>query len=130
MEQLFEKIDKERKDRFKKPWAKLDKGSRIDRLSAFSKLEKQARSLSDEEELKLKRLLLQLCETGGLTKATDVTYETDTEHITNIKQLHFEEDTRIYTYHPDTKKTKTTQKSKSNVARHFSRSKENKKDII
>lgn len=126
MEQLFEKIDQERQERFKKPWAKLDKGSRINRLYAFSKLEKQTHSLSDDEEIKLKRLLLQLTETGGLTKATDVTYDIDKEQITDIKHIHFEETTNIYTYQPDVKKTKLSQKSKSNVARHFSRSKENK----
>mgnify|MGYP005997426821 CR=1 FL=1 len=127
MEQLFEKIDQERLSRFKKPWAKLDKGSRINRLSAFSKLEKQTHSLSDEEETKLKIILLQLCETGGLTKATDVTYDPDTEQIITIKQLKYDEETRVYTYQADLKKVKTSQKSKSNVVRHFSRSKENKR---
>ena len=54
MDDLFKQIDAERTSRFKKPWPKLDKGSKLNRLSLFVKMEKTNRDLSDEEEKKLK----------------------------------------------------------------------------
>ena len=40
MDDLFKHIDAERDSRFKKPWPKLDKGSKLNRLSLFVKMEK------------------------------------------------------------------------------------------
>lgn len=124
MEDLLQKIDAERAIRFKRPWSKLDKGSKLSRLSLFVKLEKAEKGLSDEEEKRLKILLTQLCEAGALNKASEVTYSEDEERIEGIKNLVYDEETSIYSFTKVEKKTKTTQKSKSNVDRHFSRSKE------
>ena len=38
MEELLKKIDAEKVNRFKKPWTKLDKGSKLDRLLLFIKI--------------------------------------------------------------------------------------------
>ena len=127
MEQLFEKIDQERLSRFQKPWSKLDRGGRINRIYAFVKMEKTQHNLSDETESKLKILLIQLCETGGLNKSSDVSYDEDSENIISIKNLEYDSDTKQYTYSPEIKKHKSTQKSKGNIERHFSRSKESKR---
>ena len=128
MEDLLKQIDTERDTRFEHPWAKLDKGTRLNRITLFTKSEKRERGLSDEEERKLRILLTQLCETGSLKKTSEVDYEEGT--IKNIKSLVFNEDTRLYAYLKEEKKGKPVHKSKGNIERHFSKkgkSKENKR---
>ena len=125
MDDLFKQIDAERDSRFKKPWPKLDKGSKLNRLSLFVKMEKTERDLSDEEEKKLKILVTQLCETGALNKSGNVTYAD--EKICELKGLDYDEDTREYSFKREEKKSKPSQKSKGNIERHFSRSKETKR---
>ena len=58
MEELFKKIDAEKENRFKKPWTKLDKGSKLDRLLLFIKMQKTENHLSDNQEDQLKHCLL------------------------------------------------------------------------
>ena len=125
MDELFKHIDKERETRFKKSWTKLDKGSKLNRLSLFVKMEKADKILSDDEEKKLKILVTQLCETGALNKSGNVTYVD--EMICELKGLDYDEDTREYSFKREEKKSKPSQKSKGNIERHFSRSKETKR---
>ena len=115
--------DKEKEERFTKPWPKLDKGSKMNRISQFVKLQKTEHELNDEEEKKLKIMLSQLCENGSLNKTADVTYDIETKRIETIKHLTYNEDDKTYTFKKPLKKPKSTPtKSKSNVERHFSRS--------
>ena len=37
MEELLKEMDKEKEERFKKSWTKLDKGTKLNRLSVFIK---------------------------------------------------------------------------------------------
>jgi hypothetical protein len=127
MDALFDSIDLERETRFKKPWTKLDKGSRLNRISLFIKMEKQTRDLNDMEETKLKILLSQIYELGCLNKSSVVTYNEEDPSITHIKHLEFDIDTKMYSFVKEEKKAKSTEKSKSNIDRHFSRSKESKR---
>ena len=127
MDALFDSIDLERETRFKKPWTKLDKGSRLNRISLFVKMEKQTRDLNDMGESKLKILLCQIYDLGGLNKSSVVTYNEDNQSITHIKHLEFDVETKVYSFVKEDKKTKSTDKSKSNIDRHFSRSKESKR---
>ena len=124
MNELLQKLDDERGARFKKPWVKLDKGSKLDRISLFVKLEKAERGLSDDDERKLKILLTQLCETGSLNKAISVRYSEEDERIQGIKNLLYDEETSSYGFKREEKLTKPSHKSRSNLDRHFSRSKE------
>ena len=124
MEDLLQKIDIERAARFKKPWPKLDKGSKLSRLSLYVKHEKGEKGLSDDDEKKLKILLTQLCDAGALNKSSEVTYSAEDECIQSIKNLVYDEELTTYSFARVEKKVKPSQKSKSNVDRHFSRSKE------
>ena len=109
-------------DRFGKPWSKMDKGSKLNRLTQYIKLEKTERGFSDDDEKKLKIMLMQLCNSGALNKNTDVVYNPETKLIENIKNLTYNED-HTYSFKRPVKKHKTTpSKSKSNIDRHFSRS--------
>ena len=90
-------------------------------------MEKKDKQLSDEEEAKLRIMLYQLCEMNGLNKVSDVTYDEDMEQITTIKHIDYDEESKCYIYKQEIKKPKQSQKSKGNIDRHFSRSKESKR---
>ena len=128
MEELLKGIEKEKEERFQKTWSKLDKGSKLNRIHLFIKTEKINKELNDSQEKQLKILLLRIFESGGLNKTADVDYSQETYQIETIKNLKFNEETNKYDFVSQVKKKKTEGgKSKSNVERHFSRSKETKR---
>ena len=128
MEELFKGIEKEKEERFRKTWSKLDKGSKLNRIHLFIKTEKINKELNDSQEKQLKILLLRIFESGGLNKTADVDYSQETYQIETIKNLNFNEETNKYDFVSQVKKKKTEGgKSKSNVERHFNRSKETKR---
>ncbi len=126
MDDLINAIDKEKENRFQKPWPKLDKGSKLNRILIFIKMEKTNRGLNDSQEKQLKILLYQLCETNAINKITDVNYSEESNQIETIHNLVFNEENKKYSYNYPEKKTKASTKSKTNVERHFNRSKTNK----
>lgn len=122
MEELLAKIDEEAENRFRKPWSKLDKGCKMNRLSQFVKLQKTENELSDDQEKRLKIMLVQLCENSSLNKGSIVTYDESETQITSIKNLEYNPEDKTYTFKKPVKVAKSTpSKSKSNVERHFSR---------
>lgn len=122
-----ELIAKEKEERFNKPWSKLDKGTKINRLHLFIKKQKLNNELNEEQEKQLKILLMQLFESGNLNKSTDIDYSIEDKEIFNIKNLEFDEKNKKYKFIIGSKKKKIDGgKSKSNIDRHFNRSKEKK----
>ena len=111
-------------ERFQHPWSKLDKGSKLNRLSLFTKMEKLTHELSDTQEEALKIQVTQLFSCGHLNRNTDVDYNKEEMKITNITNLSFDTETKTYTFaKPVVKKSKSkTSSSKSRIERHFSRS--------
>ena len=126
METLLDAIEKEKNDRFQKTWTKLDKGSKLNRLSIFINSESEKNELDEDETKKLKKLLFHICENGSLNKAGDVDYSDEIYEIVSIKNLNYDEEKRNYSFNLPKKTVKPASKSKSNIDRHFSRSKENK----
>jgi hypothetical protein len=123
MEQLLVKMDSEAQNRFKKPWTKLDKGCKLNRLSQYVKHQKAENNLTDDQEKRLKILLFQLCETSALNKCSDVLYDTDDTKILEINNLEHNQKDNTYTFKKPSKKSKhTPSKSKGNIEKHFSRS--------
>ena len=105
MEELLKEMDKEKNERFKKPWNKLDKGTKLNRLSVFIKLQKTENELNDAQEKHLKTLLYQLCESGALNKTNDIEYSDETYQILSIKNLEFDEINKKYSFKlPEKKK--------------------------
>jgi hypothetical protein len=127
MELLFEGIEKEKEERFRTTWSKLDKGSKLNRIHLFIKKEKIEKELDDNQEKQIKTLLLNLFNSGSLNKSSNVEYCQETYEILNIKNFIFDEDTRKYEIIAQVKKRKTEGKSKSNIERHFNRSNETKR---
>lgn len=112
-------------ERFQHPWSKLDKGSKLNRLSLYTKMEKVTHDLSDTQEQALKIQVTQLFSCGHLNRNTDVDYNTDEMKITKITNLSFDTDSKKYTFvKPIVKKSKSKSSgsSKSRIERHFSRS--------
>ena len=71
---------------------------------------------------------MNLFNSGSLNKSSNVEYCQETYEIINIKNLIYDEDTGSYEVIPQSKKkSKENLKSKSNIERHFNRSKENKR---
>lgn len=129
MERLLDGIDKEKNNRFKTQWLKLDKGSRLNRLHLFIKKEKIRLELNDVEEKHFKNLVLNLFNSGSLNKSSEINYSQEEYEIKDIKGLYFDEGTRKFSFSVKKKKKSENggSKSKSNIEKHFNRSKESKK---
>ena len=121
-------MEEELKNRFNHPWSKLDRGSKLNRIHFFIKKEKINKNLNDKQEIKLKELLLRIFDSNGLNKNSEIEYSIEEAEIITIKELCYDDNSKAYTYFFKKKKKQETSKSKSNIDRHFnkSKSKENK----
>ena len=126
MDDIFQEIEKEKEDRFKKSWSKLDKGSKLNRISLFIKIQKAELELDDLLEKQLKVLLHNLCVSGALNKISEIDYCDETFQILKIKNLEFDESTQKFKFKKIEKKKINVSKSKTNIEKHLNRSKTNK----
>ena len=111
------------KARCQKPWNKLDKGIKLNRLLIFIKQESASKSLTDSQEKQLKTLLFHLCENNGLSKSNHVAYNPETMEIESISLIDYNETTHKYSVKKTVYKSKGISKSKSNIEKHLSRTK-------
>ena len=126
MDDLLKRLESEKEERFKKPWAKLEKGNKLNRLNLYIDDEISEKELNEDTIKKLKKLLHTIFEKGILSKSSEIEYCNETCKILNIKNLVYDEDKNEYNFNLPKKTVKPTTKSKSKIDRHFSRSKENK----
>lgn len=126
MDDLLKRLESEKEERFKKPWAKLEKGNKLNRLNLYIDDEISEKELNEDTIKKLKKLLNSIFEKGILSKSSEIEYCNETCKILNIKNLVYDEDKNEYNFNLHKKVVKPTTKSKSKIDRHFSRSKENK----
>lgn len=126
MDDLLKKLEAEKELRFKKPWAKLEKGNKLNRLNLYIEHETAEKELSEDNSKKLKKLLHTIFEKGILSKSSEIEYCNETCKIISIKNLVYDEDKNEYNFNLPKKVVKPTTKSKSKIDRHFSRSKGNK----
>ena len=126
MDDLLKRLESEKEERFKKPWAKLEKGNKLNRLNLYIEDEISEKELNEDTIKKLKKLLHTIFEKGILSKSSEIEYCNETCKILNIKNLVYDEDKNEYNFNLPKKVVKPTTKSKSKIDRHFSRSKENK----
>ena len=126
MDDLLKKLEAEKELRFKKPWSKLEKGNKLNRLNLFIENEISEKELDIDTSKKLKKLLHTIFEKGILSKSSEIEYCNETCKILNIKNLVYDEDKNEYNFNLPKKVVKPTTKSKSKIDRHFSRSKDNK----
>ena len=127
MDELLNAVEEEKENRFQKQWTKLDKGTKLNRLTLFIEEQSKINELNEDEIRLLKKLLFRLCQNGSFNKSGEIDYSEETYQIINIKNLKYDENKKKYSFDLPKKTIKPSSKSKSNIDRHFSRSKGNKK---
>ncbi len=80
-------LDDSIKDAYKRPWHRLERGLRLNRLRAFVEEEKRKLSLSQFESATLLALLQKALDKKLLNSKTTVIYDQDKESILEIKGL-------------------------------------------
>jgi hypothetical protein len=109
-------LDNEINNIFNRPWNKLEKGLRINRVNIYIEdVLKEKYTMGVVELVKLKKLLTNCLSKGGLSKNTEVNYDKDTGKIKDIRILLYSEEKRQFSLKIETKKVKSTSRSKSNV---------------
>lgn len=103
--------------RFLKPWNKLEKGMKMNRILEYVKQETDSKELPDNLAKELKNLLFKGCETGMFNKVSDVDYSEETGIIESFKCLEFNESTKKYKLKTGTTKGRSVSKSRSNIDR-------------
>tara|TARA_Y100000817_G_scaffold260009_1_gene214086 strand:- start:89 stop:472 length:384 start_codon:yes stop_codon:yes gene_type:complete len=127
MDELLNAVEKEKNNRFQKQWTKLDKGTKLNRITLFIEEQSKINELDEDEIKLLKKLLFRLCQNGSFNKSGEIDYSEETYQIINIKNLKYDKNKKKYSFDLPKKTIKPSSKSKSNIDRHFSRSKDNKK---
>lgn len=119
MDELLDAISKEQENRFNKPWNKLDKGLKLNRINNYV----DTYECTEEKRKELKLLLLKIFNTNIL-KNDHIVYDQEENIIKNIKILIFKDDKFELTTKINVKnKPKNKSKTKTNIERHFNRSK-------
>jgi hypothetical protein len=72
---------------FKKPWHRLERGLRLNRLRAFSESLAAARGLKTAEQSALMDVLTRALDRKALNSKLAVTYDPEKEQVTEIKSL-------------------------------------------
>jgi hypothetical protein len=86
-EGLQKLLDNEATTAYKKPWHRLERGLRVNRIRQFCQEMKETRKLKDSESTALFTLLIKALDKKGLNSKTEVLYDMDNEKITEIKHL-------------------------------------------
>ena len=118
MDELLDAISKEQENRFNKPWMRMDKGLKINRLIDYT----EDYDCCESDKVKLKEILLKAF-SSNILKNDHIVYDQVNNKISNIKILSYEDNKFVLQNNAIKSKSKTRSKSKSNIERHFSRSK-------
>ena len=103
--------------RFMKPWNKLEKGMKLNRIIQFVETETDEKELSIDQSKELKNILFRACDSGLLNKLTEVNYNEEEACIISFKSLEFNEETNKYKIKTVSSKHRPNTKSKSNIDR-------------
>ena len=113
MDEMNHLINKEKKDIMKQSWNKLNNGYKLKLLSEFIESKKKELKLTNNESLKLKKILFSACENNKLNKNNNIIYDKQNNKIKEIKILEINEKNEFKLKIQDKKKTNT--KSKTNI---------------
>ena len=86
-EKFIKQIDSGSGDVFKKPWHRLERGFRLNRLRAFTEKEAERMQLSSSESAALFQLLSKSLDKKLLNSKSMVIYDFENETITEIRGL-------------------------------------------
>ena len=112
---LMQFLDQDAGGAYKRPWHRLERGLRLNRLRKFSDEEAERLHLSDSEKLNLYTLLSKSLDKKLLNSKTAVIYDQQKETITEIKGLvmHRSSDGTVLFQLLDKQKAVTFRKKKS-----------------
>ena len=86
-ESLQRMIEKEADSAYSKPWHRLERGLRLNRIRAFTEEMATLRSLKSTEKVALQTLLIKALDKKLLNSKTAVEYDPEEEKIKEIKSL-------------------------------------------
>lgn len=86
-ETLANFLDAESAEAYSRPWHRLDKGLRLNRLKAFAEKEGARLNLSDADQRGLYSVLQKALAKGNLTSKSTVIYDQEKQEIGEIKGL-------------------------------------------
>jgi len=84
---LASMLESEAGQAYKKPWHRLERGLRLNRLRSFSDKFAQIRGLKPAESVALLQLLTKALDRKLLNSKTSIIYDPEKEEITEIKPL-------------------------------------------
>lgn len=125
MDDLLDAISKEQQNRFNKPWNKLDKGLKLNRINEYL----DNYECDDDDKIKLKDLIFRSFNNNTL-KNEHIDYDQNTFNIQNIKNLSYDNNTFSIVNIVKKSKPKMRSKTKTNIERHFNRSKKSDSKTI
>ena len=120
LDSVYEETEVVKEDpnkRFMKPWNKLEKGMKLNRIIQFVETETDEKELSVDQSKELKNILFRACDSGLLNKLTEVNYNEEEACIISFKSLEFNEETNKYKIKTVSSKHRPNTKSKSNIDR-------------
>lgn len=80
-------LQKESEVAFKKPWHRLERGMRLNRIRLYTEYMKDMKGFKEEETLILLQILTKSLDKKLLNSKNSVVYDTTTERILEIKNL-------------------------------------------
>ena len=110
-------INSEKNKIEKLSWNKLNNGMKLKLLTNFIDSKKKELKLSNNDSLKLKKILFNACENNKLNKISDIDYDIDSNKINDIKILEIvkKNDNYDFKLKIQINKKKSSTKSKSNI---------------
>lgn len=110
-------LNEEKDQIFKQPWNRLDTGMKLNRLRIFTEDMTKQHKLSKEKQDELRKVLFEACRSNKLNKISEINYDKEECKIVSIKTLEIKENGKISFTNAEVKKSKKTNKSKSNIDR-------------
>jgi hypothetical protein len=80
-------LDKQAQDAYKRPWHRMEQGLRLNRLRLYADEDAVRNSYSEDDKARLIALLTKAHDRKLLNSKSNVTYDVETERITEVKGL-------------------------------------------
>lgn len=105
IEDLDKFIEDGAADAYKRPWNRIEKGFRINRVKDFVKRERHARELSKTAAKVLYVLLHKRLSAGELSRKRDLDYDAEKGRVIKIHRLEFDPKSKKYSFRASAAKT-------------------------
>ena len=100
-------LEKEKEANKTKPWSKLSKAAKLQKISEYVIEYSKEKELTEEQSNNLKKYLTQCLNRKKLQRQKDVVYDITTNKIKSINGLHYNKSSNRFTLRVKDKKTST-----------------------